>query len=87
MTKAQEKRRSSYRKQLALCGFRSWKRANERRAKLIRIKVYGSATEEELSELEKLQKLCDLYVRWKTNDSLGRLTRSLEHQLKRLAIE
>lgn len=84
MTKQQERREAAYRKQLKRCGFRSWKRANQRRCDLIDKNIDGRADEEEQAELEQLQRLCDLYVKWKTNDALGRSTRAAKRLLKKL---
>lgn len=81
MTKTQEKRRESYHRQLKRCGFRSWTRANQRRGELIDKQIL---TEEESSELEALQRLCDLYVKWKTNDQNGRLARRAKRLLARV---
>lgn len=83
-TKQQERREGAYRKQLKRCGFRSWKQANQRRCELIDRDISGEADEEEQSELKQLQKLCDLYVKWKTNDALGRSTRRAKRLLKKL---
>jgi len=80
-TTIQQKRESRYRKALRECRFRSWKRANARRAELIEKSVKSEATEEEEHELERLQRLADLYVTWKTNDATGRAIRRLERRL------
>jgi hypothetical protein len=76
-TKAQISRERRYREQLKRCGFRSWKRANWRRTELIMAGVQSS-------ELTQLQVLTDLYVAWKTNDQIGRETRSLDRMLKKI---
>lgn len=84
MTKCQERRRAAYLEQLKRCGFRSWKQANHRRGHLIHKKVYETATEHEIDELAGLQRLADLYVTWKTNDSLGRSARFMNRKIKKL---
>ncbi len=80
-TKIQIKREQAYRKQLKKCGFRSWKRANERRVKLIRESV---KTDIESKELKELQRLADLYTKWKTNDEKGRMIRRLKRMLNEM---
>jgi hypothetical protein len=85
-TKIQQQREARYREALRKSGFRSWKRANARRAALIAKSVYGYATQAENQELEQLQTVADLYATWKTNDATGRLIRRLkrtEAKLKR----
>jgi hypothetical protein len=82
-TKAQIRREQAYRDQLKRCGFRSWKRANQRRAELIDQKI---ETGVEPQELVDLQRLADLYVKWKTNDAMGRQLRGLKSLEKRLGI-
>jgi hypothetical protein len=79
-TKTQQRRESAYRRQLKRCGYRSWKRANRRRATLIEFSFHHEASVDELAELERLQTLADLYVKWKTNDLLGRQARRLKTQ-------
>lgn len=83
-TKSQQKRRERYQSLLAACGFRSWKKANRRRCDLIELKIYERITPDETTELKRLQKLCGLYVTWKTNDSIGRQNRILKRQLENL---
>lgn len=82
-TKTQIKREQAYRDQLRRCGFRSWKRANQRRAELIDEKI---ETGVEPQGLVNLQRLADLYVKWKTNDVMGRQLRGLKKLQKRLGI-
>lgn len=84
MTKIQEKRRDAYHRQLKRCGFRSWKHANQRRGELIDKEIDDSLTEDESNELAGLQRLCDLYVKWKTNDQNGRLARRAKRLLARI---
>lgn len=79
-TKTQQQREARYRRQLAKCGFRSWKRANCRRGELI-------ASDVASLELDELQHLCDLYLIWKTNDERGRSVRRLDRLLKQLGSE
>ena len=86
-TKSQHRREAAYRRQLKRCGFRSWKRANDRRSDLIGKVVYGSATSEDSAELDQLQRLADLYLKWKTNDLIGRENRRLERLQRRLERE
>lgn len=74
-TKAQEKREQRYRAQLRVCGFRSWKRANQRRSDLVDLSVESG---EDSPELVQLQKLCGLYVKWKSNDATGRWLRRIK---------
>lgn len=74
MTKMQVRAESRYRKQLKLCGFRSWKAANNRRCDLINA---GS----ECDELAALQHLADLYLDWK--HSTTNLKRRLNRMLKK----
>lgn len=84
MTKAQQKLQERYRKQLQKCGFRSWRKANERRCDLIHRKIDRTATVAELAELSQLQKLAGIYQRWKTNDYTKRAIRQLQRKLKKL---
>lgn len=81
MTATQEKRRAAYFRQLKLCGFRSWKRANQRRGDLIDKEIDHGLSGAESRELARLQRLCDLYVKWKTNDSLGRAIRRAKRMM------
>lgn len=53
-----------YRRQLRKCGFRSWKRANQRRGELCGIDEH-SACPALWREFQELQKLADLYLAWK----------------------
>jgi len=84
MTQIQKKRESQYRKSLRQCGFRSWKRANLRRGELIAKSVYGQTSDSEELELAGLQRLADLYVKWKTNDATGRSIRRLKRLQKKI---
>jgi hypothetical protein len=87
-SKIQEKRRAAYLGQLKACGFRSWVSANRRRGELIDKDIDGSRTgglsENESKELTELQKLADLYVRWKTNDSMGLAIRRMKRLMGKL---
>ncbi len=73
-----------YRRQLKLCGFRSYVRAQQRRSELIDKHVDGTASPDELAELERLQTLVGYYADWKTNDSIGRSLRRTGRLLKKL---
>lgn len=80
MTKEQQRRERKYREQLKKCGFRSWKKANERRCKLL-FTVFASSDAAEVSdreELRQLQILADLYIAWKTSDVMGRINSKLK---------
>ena len=81
--KAQELRRARYMAALHQCGFRSWKRANARRADLCYKKTYVSLSADERAEFAALQKLSSLYVKWKTNDATGRAIRRLQRLQKK----
>lgn len=59
-----KKRKAAYEKQLKACGFRSWKRANQRRGELINRD--GNLTVQQAAELEELQKLADMYLEYKS---------------------
>lgn len=52
-----------YREQLRKCGFRSWKKANERRYELLMENIDNQYYESE--ELRELQILLNLYLNWK----------------------
>lgn len=82
-TKTQQKREARYRKQLKKCGFRSWKKANQRRGELIDQEIETGVEPEGLADL---QKLCDLYLKWKTNDVDGRQVRRLKRLGRKLGI-
>jgi hypothetical protein len=83
-TKQQQQRESRYRRALRQCGFRSWKQANQRRYELIEKEIDETAAASELELLKRLQKLADLYVKWKTNDQMGRENRRLRRMLRQL---
>ena len=83
MTKIQQLREKRYRDHLKRCGFRSWKAANNRRCDLIEEHVYFDCEETSL-ELHALQKLADLYMIWKTNDSRGLAAKRVERMLAKL---
>lgn len=79
-----------YRRQLRRCGFRSWKRANQRRGELIDIAFSGdeeSATESELRELQELQKLADLFLAWKCQAENRRLYNRQRYICKKAGID
>lgn len=57
--------KEKYLAKLKECGFRSWKRANERRFALIDKSVDNKTTHEEEKELENLQALTSLYLDYK----------------------
>lgn len=78
-TKVQQAREARYRKQLKLCGFRSWKQANRRRAELI---AEGSTLKSK--ELLRLQDLCSYYSAWKTDDIVGRCRRKLDRLIAKV---
>lgn len=86
-TKLQQRREARYRRALRQCGFRSWVRANRRRSELIALEIASRATADEQRELAQLQKLADVYVRWKTNDSTGRSIRCLKWLGAKLGLE
>ena len=77
MTKIQKKRKERYEKALRNSGFRSWVSANNRRFELI-------SSREESPELNRLQELSSLYVKYKTNDMIGRGLRRLKRFKKAL---
>lgn len=56
-----------YLKKLKECGFRSWKKANERRIDLIELELThdGIVKPEEIKEFEDLQELLSLYLNYK----------------------
>lgn len=83
-TKAQANREIAYRTQLRRCGFRSWKQANKRRCELIEQMIESG---NECDELKQLQRLADLYLTWKTNDSAGRWSRRIRRLEKRLGFD
>jgi hypothetical protein len=61
-------RKDKYLKQLRAVGFRSWKKANERRHELIKQKYdvwSGCYPQKEAQELEALQKLSSLYLKYR----------------------
>lgn len=76
-TKAQCRRKARYQAALRESGFRSWLLANRRRSDLIDREIEGCASADELAELERLQRLADCYIIWKTNDATGRSIRRL----------
>ena len=63
---------SAYRTRLKECGFRSWKKANQRRYELINRDIAGEILKEEATELHRLQELCDAYVEWKVQVRMNR---------------
>lgn len=79
-TKKLQRLHAQYLRQLKRCGFRSWKAANKRRVDLIMAGV-------DSPELAPLQRLADLYVRWKTNDETRVEIRRLSRWIKRLEAE
>lgn len=82
-SKAQELRRARYLAALRRCGFRSWKRANARRADFCWQIAYSSLNSDEHAEFAALQKLASLYTKWKTNDATGRAIRRLQRLQKK----
>lgn len=75
-----------YRQQLKLCGFRSWKSANARRADLINKQIHHPTmmTPALEAELTALQKTADLYLAWKmrlSRDADRRMFRKIEKKI------
>lgn len=71
-----------YLKKLKECGFRSWKKANERRIDLIELELTheGIVKPEEIKEFEDLQELASLYFNYK--GTLSKYSEMMEFILK-----
>lgn len=78
MTKAQDRRKLRYEKQLRKCGFRSWRTANARRDVLIRKMLGPGLGAAEAREYLQLKRLADYWQKYRTNDQLGRAIRRLQ---------
>lgn len=73
-----------YRRQLRKCGFRGWGKANHRRGELIRKKhSQDGLAIDELRELSELQKLCDIFMRWKFQAENRRMAARLRRFIAR----
>lgn len=85
VTKKQREAERRYREQLKRCGYRGWSHANAVRCLLIDRDVYQKnldATDQK--HLKALERLTELYLKWKTNDDLGRGIRRLVRLRKKL---
>lgn len=78
MTKIKRRFKEAYLRALKRSGYQSFRSANLRRFELINLKT-GKPVDE--GELNKLNRVVDLYVKYKTNDQIGRAVRSIKGEI------